>query len=341
MNTLRVVIADDELLARKRLEDLLQAAPEVEILASVDNGRSAVEAIRELSPDLVFLDVQMPGLTGIEVVDEVGPERMPLTVFVTAYDQYLLRAFELQALDYLLKPFDDERFEHTFTRARRMVRLQEAHQLTERLKALLRRTEDDARASSRTAANPWLERVAVESRGQMHVIPVDRIAYITSSGPYAELHVGQKTYLIREKMQTLEERLDPSRFFRIHRSSIVRLEDVEAILNNGGGDYAVRLTTGEKLSLSRNRRDELEQRLADAGIRNSGVIDRYYFRSIYFREPNGILFELAYDNASRTFEGTFTLDQEQMSWFLENELYINLHSAAFPSGEIRGQITPP
>ena len=261
MSGLRVLIADDEVLARKRLEDLLSTEEDVEVVASVDDGSAAVDAIRDLHPDLVFLDVQMPGLSGVEVVDEVGAENMPITIFVTAYDQYLLRAFELEALDYLLKPFDDERFEHAFSRARRMVRLQEAHQLTERLRALLRKSTESEDDRTPQATNGWLERVAVESRGQVHVIPVDRIAYITSSGPYAELHVGEKTYLIREKMQTLEERLDPRRFFRIHRSSIVRLADVEAILNRGGGDYAVRLTSGEKLSLSRNRREELEQRL--------------------------------------------------------------------------------
>lgn len=263
MSRLRVLIADDEPLARRRLEDLLEDEENVDVLAAVDDGRTAVEAIRELRPDLVFLDVQMPGLTGVEVVDEVGPENMPITIFVTAYDQYLLQAFELEALDYLLKPFDDERFEQAFARARKMVRLQEAHQLTERLRALLRKhsAADERAAPAPIEAGVWLERVAVESRGQVHVIPVTRIAYITSSGPYAELHVGEKTYLIREKMQTLEERLDPSQFFRIHRSSIVRLENVEAILNRGGGDYAVRLSSGEKLSLSRNRREELEQRL--------------------------------------------------------------------------------
>lgn len=262
MSKIRVLIADDELLARKRLEDLIQAEDNVEILAAVDDGRVAVDAIRELRPDLAFLDVQMPGFTGIEVVREIGPENMPITIFVTAYDQYLLRAFELEALDYLLKPFDDERFEQAFNRAKKMVRLREAHQLTERLKALLRASGSDAHNAGRTGSQgEWLERVAVESRGQVHVIPVNRIGYITSSGPYAELHVGEKTYLIREKMQTLEERLDPSRFFRIHRSSIVRLDNVEAILNRGGGDYAVRLSSGEKLSLSRNRREELEQRL--------------------------------------------------------------------------------
>ena len=275
MSRLHVLIADDEVLARKRLEDLLKEQEKVDILATVDDGLAAVDAIRELRPDLVFLDVQMPGKTGIEVVDEIGPENMPVTIFVTAYDQYLLRAFELEALDYLLKPFDDERFEHAFSRARKMVRLQEAHQLTERLRALLRKQnrDEDAGAADPSPSNAWLERVAVESRGQVHVIPVDRISYITSSGPYAELHVGEKTYLIREKMQTLEERLEPTRFFRIHRSTIVRLDNVEAILNRGGGDYAVRLTGGEKLSLSRNRRDELEQRLGIDMLKSRGNDD--------------------------------------------------------------------
>src|SRR5690606_38429619 len=210
----------------------------------------------------VFLDVQMPGLTGFEVVAEVGAERMPATVFVTAYDQYALRAFEVAALDYLVKPFDDDRFEAAFRRARRRVELEEVGRVTRRLLSMIPEGSAPVAPPPRPSRAPeYLERIAVEMRGQVRVLPVSRIDYITASGPYAELHAGDKTYVIRERMQTLEQRLDPARFIRIHRSAIVRLELIEALLRSSGGDYAVRLRGGTELSVSRSRREELEERL--------------------------------------------------------------------------------
>ncbi len=273
---LRVLIADDEELARQRLEDLLRKEDGVEIAGVADNGHSAIEAIHTLRPDLVFLDVQMPGRTGLEVVRTVGAENMPPTIFVTAYDRYALDAFDVAAVDYLVKPFDDERFEQAFRRARRLIELNEVGRLTEQLRSLL---QSEARAAAGTAfvaapgsagnaaglgaavppRAPFLERIAVEMRGQVRVVPVETIEYITASGPYAEIHVGDKTYIIRERMQTLEERLDPSRFFRIHRSVIVRLERIDALLREPGGDYAVHLKSGARLSVSRNRVEPLEQ----------------------------------------------------------------------------------
>ncbi|RMF52098.1 MAG: response regulator [Bacteroidetes bacterium] len=255
--TLRVLIVDDEPLARQRLEDLLSARKDVEVVGRADSGRKAVEAIRTLHPDLVFLDVQMPGLTGVEVVQEVGPEHMPAVVFVTAYDQYAVKAFELAALDYLLKPFDDERFERAFERAREAIILRDLSSLRARLARLLG-TETSA---PRPPAGDYIERIAVDMRGQVRIVPVDDIECITASGTYAELHVGKERFVIRERMQTLEERLDPARFMRIHRSAIVRLDQVEALLYSAGGDYGVRLKSGKKLSVSRSRRKALEERL--------------------------------------------------------------------------------
>jgi len=255
---LRVLIVDDEALARQRLEDLVRHEPNVEIVGTADNGNAAVTAIRSLRPDLVFLDVQMPGRTGIEVVREIGPQNMPATIFVTAYDQYALHAFEVAAVDYLVKPFDDERFEHAFRRARRMLELEELGRLSAQLRAVLQ-NEESAHAPPAAAAGRYLERIAVEMRGQVRVVPVEIIEYIAASGPYAEIHVGDKTYIIRERMQTLEERLDPARFFRIHRSVIVRLDRIEALLREPGGDYAVQLKSGARLSVSRNRVEPLEQ----------------------------------------------------------------------------------
>lgn len=256
---LRVLVVDDEPLARQRLLDLLAAEPGVTVAGEAASGREAVEMIRSLAPDLVFLDVQMPGLTGLDVVREIGPEAMPATVFVTAYDQHAVPAFELAALDYLLKPFEDERFRQALGRAREAIRLRQVDALQGRLLALLQ-----GRASSEPAPPPapqYLERIAVEMRGQVRVVPVERIDYVTSDGPYAELHAGGETYVIREQMQVLEERLDPARFVRIHRSTIVQLDRVEALLVAPGGDYAVRLHDGTRLRVSRGRRDDLAARL--------------------------------------------------------------------------------
>jgi two-component system, LytTR family, response regulator len=263
--TLRVLIVDDEHLARRRLKELLQHEAGVEIIGMVDNGVAAVEAIDDLQPDLVFLDVQMPGMTGVEVVSQVGPEEMPATIFVTAYDHYAVKAFELAALDYLVKPFDDERFEQAFRRARELIELHEVRTMTQRLVTLLgdhpRAGPSAPRPAATARRDGYMERIAVDSHGQVRVVPVGRIDYITASGPYAELHVGGQTFVIRERMQNLDERLDPERFFRIHRSAIVQLDRIETLLRSSGGDYAVRLKDGAKLAVSRGRRDELEERL--------------------------------------------------------------------------------
>ena len=236
MSKLRVLIVDDEPLAREHIEDRLGHEENVEIVGTADNGDDAVDAIVRLRPDVVFLDVQMPGRTGVEVIEAL--EEVPAVIFTTAFDRYALKAFDLAAVDYLVKPFDDDRFSEAFRRARKAV---ESRSLTEEKK--------------------WLQRIPVEMRGQMRVVPVDRIDYITASGPYAELHVGERTFTVRERMQDLEERLDPDVFMRVHRSAIVRLDRVDVMLRGSGGDYAVRLKDGTELSVSRAKRETLEERL--------------------------------------------------------------------------------
>ncbi|HSY50050.1 MAG TPA: LytTR family DNA-binding domain-containing protein [Thermoanaerobaculia bacterium] len=250
--TLRVVIADDELLARQRIEDLLAKDPSVSIVATAASGPAVVEAIRKSAPDLVFLDVQMPGMTGFEVVAAIGAEKMPVTIFVTAFDQFALKAFDVAAIDYLVKPFDDERFAQALARGRKTIELREVERITKQLVTLLH-------ASSAPPKRQYLDRIPVEQRGQMRVVPVSKIDYITASGSYAELHVADKTFAVRERMQTLEEKLDPAIFFRLHRSAIARLDRIDALLRASGGDYAVRLKDGTELPLSRTRREELER----------------------------------------------------------------------------------
>lgn len=272
LNPIRVLVVDDEPLARQRLEDLLAHEPAVELVGTASDGQGAVSAIRELRPDLVFLDVQMPGATGLDVIREVGPEEMPATIFVTAFDQYALSAFDVAAVDYLVKPFDDERFEQAFHRARRILALEGMERLRGQLLAVLQGggyggadAGDGGEAPAESVPGQptagYLERFAVEMRGRIRVVPVSQVDYITASGPYAELHVGDRTYVIREAMQTLEERLDPRYFLRIHRSAIVRLELVETLLKGAGGDYEVQLKGGARVRVSRSRREELERRL--------------------------------------------------------------------------------
>ncbi len=256
---LRVLIVDDEPLARMRLEDLLRHEAGVELIGVATDGDAAVDAIERLRPDLVFLDVQMPGRTGFDVVRHIGAERMPATIFVTAFDQYALQAFDVSAVDYLVKPFDDERFEQAFRRARHLIGLEGLGRLREQMLALLHVEPPATPDAPAPPAAQYLERIAVETRGQVRVVPVEQIDYITSSGPYAELHVGGRVLLIREPMQMLEERLDPAQFFRIHRTAIVRLALVDTLHKAAGGDYEVQLKGGTRLRVSRSRREALER----------------------------------------------------------------------------------
>jgi two-component system, LytTR family, response regulator len=261
---IRVLIVDDEPLARQRIEDLLAREPNVEIVGTAGTGSAAIDAIRSLDPDLLFLDVQMPGKTGLEVARTVGPDKMPATIFVTAYDQHALQAFDLAALDYLVKPFDDERFEQAFHRARRLVELEQTERLHERLRALLgEQSAPSAEPSSpaSTSEPRYLDRIGVETKGKVHFIPVRDIDYIAASGPYAELVVAGRKHVIREAMQTLEDRLDPNRFMRVHRSAIVQFDRIDSLLRGPGGDYEIQLKDGTKLRVSRGKREELAERL--------------------------------------------------------------------------------
>jgi two-component system LytT family response regulator len=268
---LRVLIVDDEPLGRRRVAALVRKEPGVEVVGMIGDGVSAVEAIRSSAPDLVFLDVQMPGMNGLEVVRTIGPADMPTTVFVTAYDKHALAAFDLAAIDYLVKPFDDDRFREAFRRARRMAQLEDADQLRGKLLAVLgegargnRERAPAAAPASRVphALSRFIERIPVESRGKVRFIPVSDIDCIIASGPYAELVVGDRKHLIREAMQNLENQLDPARFSRIHRSAIVQLDRVDALLKSPSGDWDVQLKNGARLKVARSRREELEQRLA-------------------------------------------------------------------------------
>ena len=264
---LRVLVVDDEPLGRQRLLDLLHDEADIEVVGTAADGVAAVEAIRSVHPDLVFLDVQMPRMSGLDVVQAIGAADMPATIFVTAYDQYALDAFDTAAVDYLVKPFKDDRFEEAVRRARRRVESDSRERLHEQLIALLQGGPSAVLAPSPLPDAPvrqgekYLERIAVQMRGKMRVVPVAQIDYVTASGQYVELHVGAHRYIIRESLQHLEERLDPEHFIRVHRSAIVRLSLVDTLLRSEGSDYEIQLKGGVRLPVGRSRREALERRL--------------------------------------------------------------------------------
>jgi two-component system LytT family response regulator len=248
---MRVLIADDEPLARERLRTLLAAEPWLEIVAECPSGTDAIAAIDSIQPDLVFLDVQMPGATGFEVIEAVGADRMPPVIFVTAFDRYALRAFDVHALDYLLKPFDRERFEVALGRARQQLERKPDGDLERRLLALVQ----DLKPTNR------LERFVIKSGGRVFFVRADEIDWIEAAGNYVKLHVAGEAHLFRETMSALESRLDPDTFFRIHRSHIVNIERVKELQPWFNGEYVVFLRNGTRLTLSRGYREKLQERI--------------------------------------------------------------------------------
>jgi len=252
MKKLRTLIVDDEPLARERLASLLSAEQDIEVIGQCRDGEEAVNAIQQNTPDLVFLDVQMPELNGFEVIDAVGPDQMPLVIFVTAYDQHALRAFQVRALDYLLKPFDRERFQEALQRARAHIQRDETGDIGRRLLALVKDLRRD---------QPRTDRIVVKSGGRLFFLRVDEIDWVEASGNYVRLHVGTTSHLLRETMNAIEGRLDPEKFFRIHRSRIVNIERIQEMQPWLNGEYAVVLRTGTRLTLSRGYREKLQERL--------------------------------------------------------------------------------
>ncbi|HYE58439.1 MAG TPA: LytTR family DNA-binding domain-containing protein [Rhodothermales bacterium] len=258
---IRVLIVDDEPLARARLRALVEAEPGAFVAGVCEDGVEAVEALRRGGLDLVFLDVEMPGLDGFGVVEEVGPEAMPTVVFVTAYDAFALRAFEAHALDYVLKPFDDARFAAAFARARTRIQERRLGHAAEQLQALLAgaREPADAPFAPATPGSPELplERIGVRVGDRVLLVPASDVDYIEADGPYAILHVDDRRYVVRMSLTELTARLDPRWFARIHRSTIVNLSRVRELREYTRGEWLVKLHDGTELNLSRSRRLQL------------------------------------------------------------------------------------
>jgi two-component system, LytTR family, response regulator len=254
---IRVVIVDDEELARRGIKTRLQRAGDNEIVAECRNGREAIEAIRRMSPDLVFLDVQMPGKTGFDVIEAIGGEVFPHVIFVTAHDRFAIHAFEVNAVDYLLKPIDDERFDIAFERARESLARDRDSDLGRRLASLLGDVVPDKPDSRASRA----DRLVVRSAGRVVFVKIAELDWVEATGDYVTLHAGKKSWLLRETISEMESKLEPYGFARIHRSTLVNLDRVGEMRALDNSEYRILLRDGTELKLSRNYRQALERLL--------------------------------------------------------------------------------
>jgi two-component system LytT family response regulator len=250
--SIRVLIIDDEQLPRARIKALLGEDQEIEIIGECADGRKAVAAIKKHAPDLIFLDIQMPVLDGFEVLEAVGNQQMPTVIFVTAYDRYAIRAFEVHALDYLLKPFNRARFNEALHRAKSQIRAQQDGQVQRQLLSLLRDLKNGRK---------YLERLVVKSGGRVCFLRTEEIDWVDAVGNYVRLHVGKNSHLVRGTISALESKLDPDRFLRIHRSRIINVDRIKELNPWFKGEYVVTLKDGTEHKLSRGYREKLNRHL--------------------------------------------------------------------------------
>ncbi|HLA94842.1 MAG TPA: LytTR family DNA-binding domain-containing protein [Pyrinomonadaceae bacterium] len=244
--SIKTLIVDDEPLARERVKRFLRDEGDIELIGECGNGVDAVAAIKEKKPDLVFLDIQMPEKNGFEVIKSLNGKSLPTVIFVTAYDQYALQAFDVHALDYLLKPFTRERIHRAVSRAREQIENRRIGNLDERLVSLIADLKSEKK---------YLERLVVKSVGRVFFLKIDEIDWIEAAGNYVKLHVGRESHMIRETMNGIEAKLDPDKFLRIHRSTVVHIDRIKELQPMFSGDYAVILRDGGELALSRNYRE--------------------------------------------------------------------------------------
>lgn len=273
MNIIRTLIADDEPLAREGLQSLLAVDLEVEVVGNCGDGAAALAAIRKLKPELVFLDVQMPKRNGFEVLAELKDEERPLVIFVTAFDQYAIRAFEQCAFDYLLKPYRNERLATALARAKRELRQKHSNDIALKLDQLLDHVQRFTRGGEPTpspAAPEPADRIVLKTGSDLNFVKTGDIIWVESQADFLKVHTIGTAHLMRETMQSLEERVDPAKFLRIHRSSLVNLEHVKKVTPTNYGDYTVQLSDGTKLRLSRRNRSRLKQLIKGISTPNGG-----------------------------------------------------------------------
>ncbi len=250
--TIRVCVIDDEPIACRKIQRLLKEDPEIEIVGVFHNGEDASDAIQDLQPDLVFLDIQMPVMDGFDLLDSLEPEKIPHVIFATAYDQYAIQAFEVHALDYLLKPFDRKRFQEALKRGKLQIHQERELIHRNRMKAFLK--EMNNRPS-------YLERLVIKDSGKIFFLRTEEIDWIEAHGRYELVHAGQESHLVREGMNKLESELDPNKFVRIHRSTIVNIDRIEHLQPLFHSDFRVILRNGTELTISRRYRDKMERLL--------------------------------------------------------------------------------
>jgi two-component system LytT family response regulator len=256
-SAIRAVIADDERLARKKLTILLASEAKVEVVAECSDGKQTVTAIRSLRPDMLLLDIQMPDLNGFEVLSEIPPDEMPQVIFTSAYDQYAIRAFETHALDYLLKPFDQDRLHAAIERARAEIQKCKDQDLTNRVLELL-----SAVKSGKRPVPEFDERLVIRTNGRVVFLNLEEIQWIEAAANYVRLNTGKDSYLFREAISRISERLNPSHFVRIHRSVIVNVTRIKELIPVNSGEYVVVLHSGKELSCSRSYRANFQPFIA-------------------------------------------------------------------------------
>jgi two-component system LytT family response regulator len=250
MDRITACIVDDEPLARTRIKTLLEDDAEIEVVAVCANGIEAVDSIKKLQPELLFLDIQMPKVDGFDVLQQLNASQIPVIIFVTAYDEFAVKAFEVHAIDYLLKPFDKRRFDLALERAKKSIKSDKSETMSNNIESLIDTMD---RSSS------YVSRVIVKQSGRVLFIDVKDIDWIEAAGNYVEIHSRDKSYLIRETMNNMDQKLDPDQFSRIHRSTIVNIDRVQELQSWFHGDYQVLLESGTKLTMSRNYRDLLDR----------------------------------------------------------------------------------
>jgi len=243
---LRALIVDDEELARKGIRHLLKNEVDVEVIAECKDGIEACDSISELKPDIVFLDIQMPGLNGFEVISSLEMDTLPYFIFVTAFDEYALQAFKVHAIDYLLKPVNPELFHSSLNRARQLINGRQKDIFNKKISALIEDSEKH---------QEFLKRLVVKELGKTIVINIDQVKWFSSDGDYIKIHTGKDKYLYRERLSHLEQKLDPKQFCRIHRSTILRIDLVKEFEPISKGDYNLKTSDGHQFTLSRSYRD--------------------------------------------------------------------------------------
>jgi len=264
--TIRAMIVDDEELARRGIELRLAQHPDIEVVAQCGNGREALAALAREQPQLLFLDIQMPGMSGFDVVARIPQESLPILVFVTAFDQYALNAFEAQALDYLLKPINDARFTQMLTRVRAAFEQRAALSQRERVMRLLAATQgtvafDESLGIDSSTQRPYAEILPIRDDIDTVRVSVASIDWIDAAGDYMCVHAAGRTYVLRETMKSLEAVLDPKIFQRVHRSTIVNISRVRRLRPHTNGEYFLTLEDGQEIKLSRSYRDRIDQLL--------------------------------------------------------------------------------